>query len=88
MQTPTSDETTGLDAPRVYQNIKPPMDRTTVESLISRCVLINAANFSLVNTADLVLAVRMIPSNRRPADAKLTHDLQRSHVKPHAARSV
>jgi len=41
------------------------MDRTTVEWLISRCVLVNAANFSLENTADLVLAVRMIPSNRR-----------------------
>jgi len=66
MQTPTADETS-LYTPRVYQNIKHPMDRTTVESRTSRCVWVNAANFSLANTADLVFAVRvrMIPSNRR-----------------------
>ena|SRR5260221_14192682 len=87
MQTPTADETS-LYTPRVYQNIKHPMDRTTVESRISRCVLVkvNAANFSLAKPRTWLLAVRVIPSNRRDRLMPNSHTPCREAVWSHTKR--
>ena len=59
------------------------MDRMTVESLIPRCVLVNAR---WQNTADLVFAVRMIPSNRRDRLMPRSHMTYKEAVEPQEAR--